>query len=445
MDQNIKAKHHMVSNVRLWWNGLSLYARLGILFGIVMPVVSGLLFPTYIHHMPLKWQERARLLELHFVASEVIIIVWAFAKGMDRNQIWALLPTDIRIAVTLFLGVMFFSSGILATAPSDALFQSLIQVVHLYFFAAVYHLYSKQEREDGKTLILWLVAGLPVLILYTMWRFNFPPPPSELPPGGVEWDSALPGFISLRHLGTWIGAIAAGVSVHVLYRERFDRPRLMHFVLVFVLAYMFWTGTRAAVLGVLAALAICAISFRQLPGLGNMVGSACLAIAGFVLALVFQFDHPSFRFFNSEELADPNAFSSGRLELWAATIDRWLESPWVGWGTGSTFTDVFINWSHTQPHNAILQALISWGLLGGLAAIWLVVRAIAAATGVARADSEERKTWPLLAIAYCLLVQSMFEGPYYYPRLIILSLIVLATLVAQDARGREVAVPAASR
>lgn len=445
MHQNIQLKRPSYTNVLHWWSSLSFQARLGLLFGVVMPVVSGVLFPTYIHHMPLKWQERARLLEWHFVVSEIVVIAWAFTKGFDRRRIWALLPTDIRIAVTLFLGVMFFSSGILATAPSDALFQSLIQVVHLYFFAAVYHLCSKQEREDSKTLLLWLVAGLPVLILYTMWRFNFPPPPSELPPGGVEWDSALPGFISLRHLGTWIGAIAAGVSVHVLYRERFDRPRLMHFVLVFVLAYMFWTGTRAAVLGVLAALAICAISFRQLPGLRNMVGSACLAIAGFVLALVFQFDHPSFRFSNSNELADPNAFSSGRLELWAATIDRWLESPWLGWGTGSTFTDVFINWSHTQPHNAILQALISWGLLGGIAAIWLVIRAIAAATGAARADSEKRTTWPLLAIAYCLLVQSMFEGSYYYPRLIILSLIVLATLVAQDARVREVAVPTASR
>lgn len=414
-----------------WWSGLSLQARLGLFFGIVMPVVSGLLFPTYIHHMPLKWEERARLLEWHFVVSETIVIAWAFARGLDRGQLWASLPKDIRIASAIFLGVMFFSSGVLATAPVDALLQSMIQLIHLYFFASVYHLARVYGPKDSEELLKWLFYGLPVLATYTIWRFNFSPLLAEISPGKIEWDSALPGFINLRHLGTWTGAIAAGISVHVLYRTNFDRPRIMHALLVLTLAFMFWTATRGAVFGVLVAQAMCVITFRQLPPVKNLVWSAVLAVAALGLALVLEFDHPVFRFYNSGEIGDAGTFAAGRLELWAATYARWLESPLVGWGTGSVFTDVFIGWSHTQPHNSILQALVSWGLVGGLAAGWLVTRAFAAAAGVARNDSLERSSWPLLAVAYSLLAMSMLSGPFYYPRFIILTIIALAIVIAQ--------------
>lgn len=420
-----------------WISALSFEAKLGILFGIIMPVLSGLLFPTYIHHMPLKWQERARLLEVHFVASEILVIAWAYARGFDRDRLWATLSPDIRSALLVWLAAMFFSSAVLATQPVDALLQSLIQVVHLYFFAAVYHLARRDGRGEYRTFLTWLVAGLPVLIIYTLWRFNFPPPLSQIPGGRIEWDFALPGFINLRYLGTWVGAIAAAISVHVLYRAKFDRPGKIHLALLFVLCFMFWTATRSAVFGVLFALALAFVAAGRLPKWRNLVGSFTIAVAAFVISLLFAFNDPVFAFYNPGEMTSPDTFASGRLELWAATIARWQQSPWVGWGTGSIFFDVFIGWSHTQPHNAVLQALISWGVIGGGAALWLLGRALVAAARIVRAGCDEGLL-PMLTMALCVVGMSMLDGALYYPRFIIAAIIPLALLLAHGKGSRPV-------
>ena len=66
------------------------------LIAIVMPIVSALVYPTYIHHMLSPQAEFSRLIELPFVVSEVAVVLWAGRQGFDLSSAWRALPRDIR-------------------------------------------------------------------------------------------------------------------------------------------------------------------------------------------------------------------------------------------------------------------------------------------------------------------------------------------------------------
>lgn len=411
----------------------SLWVWFGVSLGVAMPVLSGILFPTYYRMMPLLWWNRAWLLEVHYVAFEIGVIAWAYARGMDRALMWKALPRDIRWATVTLLAAMFGGSVLIAAHP-ESLLQSLIQVVHLYFAVAVFYLArTLGGNAAGETdrLVRWLTIGLAVLAFYTWWRFSFPPQPSAVPGGQIEWDFALPGFISVRYLGIWCGAVAAGSLIQILYRDRNGRLTFWHVAFTFAAAFAMWSGTRAALLGMAGAAATFFLSMRAWPTARALIVASGLSVLALCLALIFEFDHPAFKLLRFDQPDSLDRFSSGRLELWIATIERWRDSPLLGWGTGSLFWEVHLNWTHTQPHNVILQFLFSWGIVGAIPALWLLGRAVSAAHSTARSQLH---LWPLLGVVYALLWMSMVDGSLYYPRFITLIVAGLALILASSER-----------
>ena len=63
---------------------------IAVLLGIVMPIISAMIYPTYRHKMPDPWVEATRLLELPFVAVEVAISVFAMLRGISIVDMWDL-------------------------------------------------------------------------------------------------------------------------------------------------------------------------------------------------------------------------------------------------------------------------------------------------------------------------------------------------------------------
>lgn len=61
---------------------------------------------------------------------------------------------------------------------------------------------------------------------------------------------------------------------------------------------------------------------------------------------------------------------TGRTKIWSYVWDKWLQSPWLGFGYASTKTfmveEFFTSWWWTtqSAHNSILQSLVTVGLLG---------------------------------------------------------------------------------
>lgn len=403
---------------------------LGVLIGIVMPVVSAIVYPTYMHTMPTVALEWSRLLEAPFVLCEIAVIFWAMRTGMDSTKVWKNFPWDIKIATSVLTVGVFASSLFISAEPQRSITMSIITLIHGLFAVSVYHLFRSSNASDFRPFVHLLGAGLFLLAILTYWRFAFPPPASQVLGGQIEWGSALPGFISVRHFGSWTGAIAAGFLASLMYREDIKRFSLVHILYLASAAMTVWSGTRAAVLAIFITGIILLLLNRKIPSFRNIAVIAVLTGAALTIAWsLLPYNDPTFLLYTLADTAGADQMTGGRLGLWGATFDRWQESPLFGWGTGSVFWEVYVGWTHTQPHNAILQFLISWGFAGAVPAIWLLGRAIVSAHRIA---AQNQALQPMLAILYTLLLMSLLEGMLHYPRFIMLIIIAFAAIFAFD-------------
>ena len=190
-----------------------------------------------------------------------------------------------------------------------------------------------------------------------------------------------------------------------------------------------WSGTRAAILGIMVAFAAIMLSQRRIPAL-SLIGRLCIitGLAATIAWLLLPEGLPVFRLFSGGEAADVETFTSGRVALWTATYQKWFEAPFFGWGSGSLFWEVFLGWRHTQPHNAFLQFLMSWGIVGAIGACWLLIRAVVAAQ---QQTNQNHELWPFMAMLYSLLAMSMVDGALYYPRFVMVIMLCLAVILSE--------------
>jgi hypothetical protein len=412
-------------------------AWLGILLGWVMPLVSAAVYPTYVHQMPYRWLEWTRLLELPFVACEMVVLHIALKRGFRDRDVWQPLPRDVKIAAGLLLIGLTVSSVFVSKSPAASVSISIFTVVHVRFAAAVYYLTRRDRLAGVHTFVPLLALGLIGLLLVTAWRFSFPPPLKDVPGGTIEWPSALPGFISVRHFGTWTSAAAAGLLASLLYAEKRD-PRIEALYVLTVWATA-WSGTRAGLLAIALVGAVMVLSLRRLPKFDAMLVIGSLTIVAVVFGMLTAPTDKGFWLYHPSVPGDESiAGGDGRMELWTATLNKWAQAPLFGWGSGSTFWEVHaLNWSHTQPHNVVLQFLVSWGVVGAAGALWLIGRAIAAVHRPGTANPDLR---PIVGVLYALLLQSLLEGMLHYPRFIMVIMIGFAVILAQRSLDREAAV-----
>ncbi len=136
--------------------------------------------------------------------------------------------------------------------------------------------------------------------------------------------------------------------------------------LVMILAALLWTGSRTSQLAVGAVL-LCYLLLRLLRGRTRPV-SVVLA-AGALLVVVVPF-----------LTTDPEGFSK-RGQIWTALLDRWYESPLVGWGPKVFQEDpelaVDLGGQFNHGHNVMVQLLVVGGLLAlvpFVALCWLAWR-----------------------------------------------------------------------
>lgn len=408
----------------------TLYDWLGIGLGVVMPVVAALLYPTYIHRVDPGWAEWTRLLEMPFVVAELVAIQIAVRGGYRDAALWRGLPRDVKLAFGLLAAGLTVSSVFRSQHPFDSILLSLITLVHLRFCAAIHFLARTAPVTDIRALFRWLTLGLGALTVLTVWRFQLPPPAAEVPGGVIEWGSALPGFISVRHFGSWSGAIAAGLMLALLYGEEDDQHAT-------ALAYLFaagltcWSGTRAALLAMAVVAVVALVSLRRWPTRTRLLQVAALSALALGLALLLLPDDPVFALYAAGDAQSADMATGGRLALWHATFTRWQDAPLFGWGSGSVFWEVYVGWTHTQPHNVVLQFLISWGAVGAAGGLWLLGRAIVATH---RTGIDDARLLPLTGTLYALLFMSLLEGMLHYPRFIMMIAVGFAVLFAARAR-----------
>ncbi|WP_157744653.1 O-antigen ligase family protein [Micromonospora viridifaciens] len=159
----------------------------------------------------------------------------------------------------------------------------------------------------------------------------------------------LGGLLTGPYLHSNVLGLALALSVAFVFCLR--RPAVRWSCLVLILGALVWTGSRTSQLAAVAVVVLYLV-MRLLPG-RSWPASAAVA-AGALLVVVVPWI-----------TSDPESFSK-RGQIWAALLERWTESPIVGWGP-KVFQEpglaADLGGQFNHGHNVMVQLLVIGGLL----------------------------------------------------------------------------------
>lgn len=403
-----------------------------------LPIANGLLLKTY--HFPLRPGILNPLFELEilYVAAEIGIILWAREKGMSYRAQFGQLAKITRFALVAFLLTFWISSLIFAPAPIYSMIRALYWPLHIVCAFAVSYLLNAADSAFVRKSMRGFALLFLLLTLLVYVHFLGVPVSLFEPTKGFQWSAYAPGFLSIRQFGMVAGFSLACWLAYDLSGERpATKGWLVLAASALMFAALFWSGTRSALLGVGVAVPLTVAFARKRPAV-LALGSLCVAIAiGGILSEIWLPPEASFGIFNPDRFAmgGDNDIMSGRAAAWKFGAEMFTQSPILGWGEGSFYQLYAMarHDYHLQPHNFVIQFLMSWGIFAGGIALVMMARALwRLHWNLYRA----RAAMAPLAALDCILVIAMFDGAMFTLRTIVPAIFfwILAEKISAAAR-----------
>lgn len=402
---------------------------LGIILGLVVPLVAAVVYRTYSLSLSPGWVEITRQLGAPSVLGEIGIIVYAGRQGFDLSDILRRLDRSTRWALALFVGTFWISSVFVAAMASFSTALCLLYLIHLYTGAAVFYLAARGDFTAHR-FAPGFALGLAVLALIVILHLSLPP--ADHGPATWRFGAPIPGFISIRLFGAWSGAVLALLVGLAWTADREDgTPQWLYPAIVLAAATTAWTGTRAALLGVIVALGVVAVIDRGGAAPGFWRKALAALVVGTAVGMVTPLENGAgSMLFRANAMQSADSFASGRLELWTRSLAVATHYPWFGSGMGSSWWLVSLGgFHHVQPHNALVQFLLNWGLVPTVAAVFLIGKAV---RQVHRAARGRRDLLALTMMLDCLLTISMLDGMFHFAQFVGLIAILIGACLAQQ-------------
>lgn len=407
-----------------------------------IPILGGLLFRKYGFVVSPDWFEGLRQIDFPDILVELLIIIWARDRGMDLRRLFRALDRPTCIALMLFLATFSIGAMIVAPVPQYSLLRALYWVIHIVFGFAVFHLLRDVTKRDVNRFSIILAVGLVAYIPIVGTHFALAPEASTTGGQPVLWTSSVPGYRSVRELGFLAGYVLALWIGYTGWNSGKPLRWVLHFLITTALfTVLFWSGTRAAILGVAIASVIAVGISRKFPPTFQvlmLIGAAAAAIPISNLLLPPDASFGLFRMSGFSGSADE--ISSGRVTLWTETWNLFLQQPFFGWGEGSIawLSDFASQGFHKQPHNFILQCLMSFGVIAASAAFYLIGRILFV---LHNAASRMPALIGLIMIIDTILITAMFDGALFFSRTIMASALAIAfcfALIVNEKKSTDI-------
>jgi O-antigen ligase len=205
---------------------------------------------------------------------------------------------------------------------------------------------------------------------------------------------------------SYSGAMAIGVGSLYLVANRVRLKFLIFLLATIVLSLVpFYLGaSRGSIFAIVVPAIVFAIFSRGGRFKGWLIVSLFALAGAFYAAASYMGSAVFDRFMGISEAIETGSSSAARLDMWAAGLEQFAESPLFG---SSLQLDLY----NAYPHNIIIEALISTGLLGTVPFLMFIFACLYRSFLVAR--YEPQLFW-IPAIFIQGLVQNMFSGAIYF-------------------------------
>ena len=360
------------------------------------------------------------LLEFFFLAAYLALLPpFADLAATAKSHRWI---TAITLAWVVSTSTSLALSPLgLGTEPL-AIVRHVQTLFHVAFFFCVWHFLARYAMP-----LQWTLLAIPASCLVIALGMAALLIASDLsdPELSQRWFQGPPFHGHIRHTGY---QIAAGLGILLGFCLANGRP-LVHRTVIFALmitlaTFLFWTGGRGALLSVATAFGLLALAalWRRM-GI-RFLGLAFLlsVVAGMMLSeLLAVFDwngvlHMAARSADAQSVAQ---LSTGRVGFWLSAWENVKDHLAFGLGAhGYVFMPNRI--FGVQPHSAIVQFVVEWGLIGGalisallIMAFWrgLRIHVLGAAPGAL--DPTYAAAGALIAT---LAVHGLFDGTFFHPQ-----------------------------
>lgn len=404
--------------------------------GIILPIGIFLIAPLLVLT---TWQSNysrttVRDLSLPVLLIELSILLWLLLSQLSLvNQINKISKPTI-IIVALWICSALFSTAAAQADQTAAFRHFFITLLHLLFGFAVWG--SLINDSDLVRKIIFLLSSS--LALFTIIVVICAA--SVFGNQGFDWISFGGGITNVRQLGFFglgLSGLAAGLWTFLPSR---CARNMFTIYLTMGIFLVFWSGGRAAVGGLTFQLILI---FTFVNKTDRIKFAKVLTFASFVAIPLSIILAPSDSFgamsvfsrIISEDNISADRFTSGRVDIWLATIDAILLQPWFGYGEAQFKLAVPLAAGYyNHPHMYPLQLLFQWGLIGTLLFGCYITRLL---RKLGRAIKQKPSAaLPCLAVLVGLMAMSMLEGPFFWPYPAMLSAICLAILASLTSHSR---------
>lgn len=398
------------------------------------------LFRTYGLEVTPIGLEIVRHFGLFFLICEIAVVAIAARAGHGPLAVWRQIDAADRVAVLTWLA-LFWVGSVSARNPGYALAAVAAWPIHLLFGAAVYQLAARpadparhaRSVRDGVGIVVLGLLLVALLHLGSAWV-------PEGGAGGVFWPGAVPGFMSVRLFGV-VMCYAALLGAGMLLRDGGGSDRWRSgLLLLFAVGAMCWSSTRAALPAYLGGLLVAAVILGRSAGWRAWSTIVGITVTAGFLSLLVPAPSPDFGTANMLVLGAPGPagpdITSGRIDIWRAVVAAIVERPMLGHGEGATRWLVG-NSAHVQPHNIVLQVVLHWGAIAGLAALWMAGRL---GWAMCVAVRQRPALVPFAMIVAGAVCAAMLDGALYYPQMVMIAIAALAVTLGwgrDDADERQ--------
>ena len=351
---------------------------------------------------------------LYIVVFTILVRIATDSRGLRFSDLDVHAPFILMIVYAMFTIVI---ASMLS--PAFDMLRGLVtlknQMVDLFLFMFAFR-YGLEHREDFLSMLRFVIVTMLLVSIVTLIDFL------NIPDLGITgtYKGRIEGPIGAANQYGALLVFLLPISIAAISPALRGWKKWLWWFGIFVMGVLLVaTGSRGALAALVSGSAIGAFILRRYIDMRQAARVAVVAFGFFLVVIViYTIFNPEFLLerFNKTTSANIYVASSGRLEIWTASILVMLEWPWsflVGYGWNS-FESSGI-WK--AAHNEYVDRLYELGVIGLSLYIWLLYQITTRARRRLRtADPELRRIFIGYVFSMSTVVVSIFfaalPGPW---------------------------------
>lgn len=340
---------------------------------------------------------------------QLIVIFIGMQNGLSIVSAWRGLPRVTQFALPLLAVLCMIPWFTGAEDPGRIPMAIIVFLIHVIFALFIFQLISGFWDPQRKLLAKYTALG--VVGYCVIWGVSL----LFFVPVGLGWMQLVPGVTHVRGLSFFVvcGFFMALASLPEMpadksYARKYIIATLAGFVSVLL---AFWSGSRGSIFAVLGALVILfwIATDRRIVILKF---SFLAFFFGAIASLLLPIPHQSYGIIRFTLLtSDVTHLSSGRTTIWLETMAKIMERPILGWGLDQFQLIQFESFrGYRQPHNILLQSLLSIGFVGST----ILAAAIVPLIKKARLQFDSLVRVSALGMVAATCIFAIYDAALYY-------------------------------